>query len=69
MGLFIAVGTQWRSAIEPVEGGFRSRWTGLDYGAVKIVAEIHNIALTPVLWADFALLEATAAATLNGGRT
>lgn len=63
---FLAVASQWRTALEPVEGGFRTFWVGLDYAGAKVALDNLEIAMTPRIWADLAVLEDAARAALNG---
>jgi len=63
---FLAVASQWRTALEPVEGGFRTYWVGLDYAGAGVALDKLEIAVTPRIWADLSVMELAARAALNG---
>ncbi len=63
---FIAVETQWRW----VGGGMGGVMAiGLDYAGAQSGLALAGIEMTPDLWAQVRLIEAGAAAALNGGRS
>jgi hypothetical protein len=55
--LLRASGTQWRA-------GFGGAYA-LDYSAVRWIARVHKVRVTPQLLADLAVLESAAVETLN----
>ena len=63
---FLQVGSQWRTAIEPTQFGFRTRWVGLDYQAVLAALGALGVAVTPELFGDLQVMENAAVHALNG---
>ena len=51
IGLFLAMSTQWHTA------GLAGVRTGLNYGAVKDVAELLDIRLSPPVFTDLRIME------------
>lgn len=63
---FLAVETQWRW----VGGGMGGLMAiGLDYAGVQAGLALAGVEMTPDLWAQVRLIEAGAAAALNGDRS
>jgi hypothetical protein len=58
VGLFLALGTQWRTA------GASGVATGLDYAAIRPTAELIAVPLTPERFLDLRTMEAEALATM-----
>lgn len=63
---FLAVASQWRTALMTSAEGFRTRVVGLDYGGAKVALDALGIAVTPALWSAVQVMEQAAAAALNG---
>lgn len=63
---FVAVATQWRTALAPTENGLRVLWIGLDYAAVRAGLELARITVTPETWAGLVDVELAARDALNG---
>ena len=59
---FLLVSTQWRVAGAPAG----LLYLGLDYAGVRAGLEAYAVPATPALWSDLRLMEASAAAALNG---
>lgn len=60
---FLAVATQWRSAIG-MEG---LKVIGLDYTAVKAGFDLAGIACPPAVWQELRTIESAAMTAFNGG--
>lgn len=63
---FLALASQWRTTLEPREGGFRLLWIGLDYAAAPVAFGALDITITPRLWQGLTVMEFHARAALNG---
>ena len=64
--LFLACSTQWR--VLSLSGGMapgRLVWLGLDYQAVRVVAEARGVAVDADLWDQLQVLEAESLKHLN----
>ena len=67
VGLFASVSTQWRTCtFGGGMAGARVLWIGLDYAALKMIADMEDVALVPELFEQLRIMEAAAAALLNG---
>lgn len=64
--LFLAAATQWRTVPLTSVAGSRVLWIGLDYSAARVAVDALSMPLTPVLWAEFMIIERAAIAALNG---
>jgi hypothetical protein len=64
---FLAVSTQWRTALTAGEHGLRTIFVGLDYAAARAGLDGLGIAVTPELWARLVVIERAARDALNGG--
>lgn len=51
VGLFLALGTQWRSA------GMEGEPSGLDYTAIPVTARLRAVRMTPTLFAEIRIME------------
>jgi len=60
---FLAVARQWRTVASGMGG---ARFLGLDYAAAKAGLDLAGIEVGPELWAEVRVIEAAAAAALNG---
>lgn len=57
IGLFFAMGTQWRYATAGLGGALR---TGLDYAALDATARLSGVTMTPRVFDDIRTLERSA---------
>ena len=60
---FLTVAGQWRTVPHGLDG---VRYLGLDYGAAKAGFDLSGLEVGPDLWAEVRVIEAAAAAALNG---
>ena len=63
---FLVAGTQWRTALDVVDGRVRMVWIGLDYAGAKISIEQSGMVLTADNWTGVRIIEAAARDALNG---
>lgn len=64
---FLAVSTQWRTALVPTERGFALRHIGLDYAGAKAGLAALGLAVSAEEWAGIQVMELAAVAEFNGG--
>lgn len=64
---FLAVASQWRTAVAFDEGRMRTLWIGLDYAGAAVAWAARGIELTAERLAGIQVMEMTARRALNGG--
>ncbi len=65
---FVVTATQWRTALDLVDGRMRLVWIGLDYAGAKVSIEQSGMTISPALWTGLRIMEAAARDALNGDR-
>ena len=63
--VFVGCATQWQRTVVVGERGGVVIWQGLDYPAVRVVAEAHRVKWTRRLLDDLRVMEAAALRELN----
>lgn len=63
---FLAVETQWRTAVAGGMESSRILFVGLDYTAVRAGLDAVGIEITPDLWSGLQVMEGDARAAMNG---
>ncbi|PIV30487.1 MAG: hypothetical protein COS35_06485 [Zetaproteobacteria bacterium CG02_land_8_20_14_3_00_50_9] len=63
--LFLALGTQWRTSLVPVQGGFFRHVDGLDYQAAEAVMRIDCDRNRKDLFSRLRIMESAALEELN----
>jgi hypothetical protein len=64
---FLAVASQWRTAMTVEEGRLKTMWIGLDYAGAAVAWTARGIELTAELLASIQIIEMSARKALNGG--
>lgn len=64
---FIAVASQWRTAMSVEEGRLKTMWIGLDYAGAAVAWTVRGIEMTAELLAGVQVMEMSARKALNGG--